>query len=510
MFYNNKKSMFIFGLMFILIGVQASDILKYKKDTDLYIAHNLWASDSKIGSVNHKIGKIIPIGSKVTNIIVNKNNISFITMNKNFKMKYQPKYWDNMNILLFLDKMFTIKTFKELTKDISNKNIGSIKSGYVTKGMTKLEVLLSLGYPPKHATPKLSLNTWTYWVGRSAKIKIEFDDNGYLLKDFIPKSREIIQPAMASDDKIMSISNNKRVIHSPVSKLNKNKLSEFKLNFSLGKEEMCGNSTYSIGYPIKSAGGVKTEGYFPFSELEWPLDIELIRFETGLHLGKTWSCHWTLKKNISNPDDDMIDKDWVTASNPDRLDVYSNSYISDFDATIVDLNIEAKTLSRRFWEMKVGIGFQYQKFEYKAKLIRQYSPSGLPGWDATGDGSVAIEYEVEYKIPYFLIENEIKMGDLLFSGSLAFSPYTMADDIDKHLLRDKECKGDMDGFAYMINASFKYNFYKGFFIEAGGDYTMIDVEGEQKQWTSGIYTGTVHEELESEQLSYYLNIGFKF
>ena len=40
----------------------------------------------------------------------------------------------------------------------------------------------------------------------------------------------------------------------------------------------------------------------------------------------------------------MIDQDWLTASNPSRLDVYSNSNVSEFEGYEFDLNAKYKFL----------------------------------------------------------------------------------------------------------------------------------------------------------------------
>ena len=45
-----------------------------------------------------------------------------------------------------------------------------------------------------------------------------------------------------------------------------------KWSISIGTEILDGDTTYQIGYPI-TMDGQTYEGYFPFSELKWPLDL---------------------------------------------------------------------------------------------------------------------------------------------------------------------------------------------------------------------------------------------
>jgi hypothetical protein len=44
-------------------------------------------------------------------------------------------------------------------------------------------------------------------------------------------------------------------------------------NIAIGTEKMSGNTTYQIGFPITLPNGTQLSGHFPFSKLEWPLEI---------------------------------------------------------------------------------------------------------------------------------------------------------------------------------------------------------------------------------------------
>lgn len=284
-------------------------------------------------------------------------------------------------------------------------------------------------------------------------------------------------------------------------------------DLSIGTELMSGNTTYSIGYPITKIGGSTYEGYFPLSELEWPLDIWLARVDAGVNIGSSWRINGVLKKNLSDPSDHMIDKDWITDSNPGQLDIYSESNISDFNALIWDIDVEWAFLQRQSWNLYAGLGYQYQKFEYDAQLIHQYSPSGYLGFDADGDGSVGITYEMTYKMPYFLIGTDFQITpDFIVAGSFAYSPWVNAEDEDHHLARIpvRVAKGDMDGYAYMVDVSGTYNFLTSWFLEAGFHYTKINVDGNQNVSSGGIPVLTEYAESESTQTSGYLNIGYRF
>lgn len=283
----------------------------------------------------------------------------------------------------------------------------------------------------------------------------------------------------------------------------------------IGTEKMFGNTTYQIGYPVTDPDGTTYAGYFPFSELEWPLDIWLIKIEAAFNISETLQTSAELKKSLNDPGDKMKDSDWITSSDPNQLDVYSESDISKFDATICDFDVEWTFIKRKQWSAYAGLGYQYQKFEYSAKLIRQYSPSGIPGFDANGDGQVGITYEIMYSIPYLIIGSYFKIYEsIIIDGNLALSPFTQAKDEDNHLLREnggKISKGSMEGNAFMIDISAEYKFTQSCFLDWGIQYNKIKVSGDQKQvYGNGEKIGTVREKSESIQTSIYLSAGYKF
>ena len=284
---------------------------------------------------------------------------------------------------------------------------------------------------------------------------------------------------------------------------------------AVGAERMEGDTTYQIGYPITSPSGVTFDGYFPFSELEWPLDIWLARVDGSMLIKKTVRVSASVKKDLSDPDDNMIDSDWITASNPSQLDVYSESEISSFDALIYDIDVDWIFFRSDVVSLYAGLGFLYQDFEYEGKLIRQTSPSGIPGAEIEGDGRVGITYDITYTIPYLKIGTDLKFSPKFsLAGSFSFSPFVEAEDTDNHLLRENGGKimdGDMDGDAIMFDFSGKYNFTPVVYVKAGFQYVKIEVDGTQTQvYGTGEPIGTVAQESESTQTTGFVLVGFDF
>lgn len=281
---------------------------------------------------------------------------------------------------------------------------------------------------------------------------------------------------------------------------------------SIGTELMSGDTTYGIGGPVTYPDGTpagQSLQHFPFSELEWPLDTWLAHLDATVHVGSSWRINAKFKKDISDPNEHMLDSDWVI---PGSLDVYSESNISDFDAMVWDVDVEWAFLQGQLWELYAGVGYQYQDFSYDSQLILQYSPSGLfPELNLYGDGRDTVAYDISYAMVYVVVGTAFNVtSEFSIAGSFSYSPLVEAEDEDTHLATYKTSAGNMEGDAIMVNVSGTYAFKRPWFLEAGINYVLIDVDGDQQQFSQGIRTYTVHEESESRQTSAYLTLGYRF
>ncbi len=282
-------------------------------------------------------------------------------------------------------------------------------------------------------------------------------------------------------------------------------------SLKVATERMTGDTTYAIGAPFSYPDGSTAQGYFPLSELQWPLDVWLVKLSTGLAIGEKWRVNVLVKTEISDPDDAMTDRDWFTAADQGQLDVYSKTAISDFSAFILDLDVEWTFWENKSWSIHTGVGYQYQKFSYEGQLLYQYSPSGIPGYEYVGSGAVTTTYKMTYSMPYLLLGTEFQLGPALtLGGRLAYSPLVTAEDEDQHLLRKRLAEGDMEGDAYMLELSGSYKLSPAWFIEGGLQYTRITVDGDMKISMYGLHLLTETEEADSTQTSGYLSVGYIF
>jgi len=279
---------------------------------------------------------------------------------------------------------------------------------------------------------------------------------------------------------------------------------------TVGIGGLSGDTTYQIGgrYVTPPESGTY---HFPISKLEFPMNIWMISIEESKEFAKKkLKVSAGAKKNYTRDAGKMEDSDWLTVANPSQLDVYSQSDAS-LDALLLGINISYRFFETPHWSFIAGAGYRYQNFDYECKLNRQWSPSGLPGYDYTGTGSVDLTYEVTYSIPYIEIGTQyIFNNKWSLDASLGYSPIVHAEDLDVHVLRAKVSEGKCDGDAILFSLKGRYTISQSWFFALQLDYTYINTDGRQKQYTDGVWSATIDQEITSEQLFGVFSAGYAF
>jgi len=280
------------------------------------------------------------------------------------------------------------------------------------------------------------------------------------------------------------------------------------LDLSLGLEAMSGDTHYEIGGNAVLADGTRTSELSPTSRLEWPLDVWLTRLDAGLTFSPSWRLNAAVKTNLGEPGDPIIDRDWLTV--PGQVDVYSESEVSSFDALLIDIDLEWTFHQQGLWSLYAGAGWQQQHFKYTGSSTVQYSPSGLPGYDASS-GRVSATYDLTYTMPYVLLGSEYQLTpQLRLNGSTAVAPLLRAEDETVLPLRGRTAAGDMDGTAWMLDLAGIYYLNPWWHLKAGLHQTWINADGEQQQTQNGQAVGTIDMKSESSQTSGYFTVGYSF
>lgn len=278
-----------------------------------------------------------------------------------------------------------------------------------------------------------------------------------------------------------------------------------------GVEKVNGDMVLQAGGNMVRADGGTLNAHFPVSEMTWPVDAWLGRIGLGATIHTSLRVNASIQKELSRPGDAMVYRDWLTLSDPDRLDVYSESDISDFDATVMDFDVAWDLVQRETFSLQGGLGYRRQKYAYAANPLFQYSPSGLPGAERRGDGSAGLKYAISSNIPYVFAGLEYALFNRLsLSARVAYSPWVDTGDRLTHVYYDNlVSNGDMEGDAIIADVSARYDLTASSFIRAGMNYTKIDADGIMSTvLPQGVET--IEEESETNLTSVYLRAGVSF
>lgn len=163
-------------IRFLILGALVLLSSAFAGEADLfYTKVGFFFEKGRHLTVNYWRGEHVPIGTQVT--LVKKGGRAFVIQDvssqKEIKIENQEKF-----SRVPTDSIFNRYLSREKTDDASFNPafLDTIKAGKVAVGMTKAEVLASVGYPPAHETPSLEANTWKYWPSRFDTELISFTD----------------------------------------------------------------------------------------------------------------------------------------------------------------------------------------------------------------------------------------------------------------------------------------------------------------------------------------------
>ena len=147
-----------------------------------YTKVNIWYEDpSYIPSTNYHQGGMIPAGTRVKIVDMGAGKIAFLDRATGLMTLVHVRRHSRLGFDEVFDRYFSsenIKTdggpFQKLT-DLERRNV---LNGKIAPGMSKEAVIMAFGYPPSHRTPKLSADTWLYWLDRRKTMEVRFDSKG--------------------------------------------------------------------------------------------------------------------------------------------------------------------------------------------------------------------------------------------------------------------------------------------------------------------------------------------
>lgn len=181
-----KKFFAVFAAVFaglLLCGCAAApepilmqEVFQLKKDQKIRTAYNIWYTDPEnVDCRNVQQGSFIPLGTEITPVSADNTSRKIIFKAKGKTFTIHFKSGIRLSPMRdYIADTFTTRTPEEIFKDIPANVRRRIERGEVVPGMTRPQVLLAYGPPPKARTPDTRNESWIYWVSDTQTIRLVF------------------------------------------------------------------------------------------------------------------------------------------------------------------------------------------------------------------------------------------------------------------------------------------------------------------------------------------------
>jgi hypothetical protein len=125
-------------------------------------------------NINEPDQHVIPVGTPLRATAYGKHRVKVVVENKN--QAIVNDYSRDIPIQEFA-KRYIVQEDPGAKLKSYPKNIQyAIAAGHLVKGMTREQVIMSLGYPTSSDNPNLNSKEWTYWITDRVQYRIRFDD----------------------------------------------------------------------------------------------------------------------------------------------------------------------------------------------------------------------------------------------------------------------------------------------------------------------------------------------
>lgn len=167
-------------------GVLPADVaaLREMVGQSYYLAHNLHGDRArrKIYSTNYQLGDaLLPWGTEVRIAGVHRNYLAF----QDGKTGLVWNYWfagktrKSVRLTEHVGRVFVkdIEPLRVRVAGLSELDRDGIHEGRALIGMSRIGVLVAIGYPPEFANSReiMAARDWHYWLSRFDKVTISFD-----------------------------------------------------------------------------------------------------------------------------------------------------------------------------------------------------------------------------------------------------------------------------------------------------------------------------------------------
>ncbi len=156
------------------LSVQAAILpekIEPKEGQTYYTRYNFMFEKGRHVTTNYWRGELVPFNTKVTlvslggkKMVLDMDGVEVTILNV---QKHTQRSIEDIASELLAPKKISLK-------GISSELQNDMQAGNMRLGMTKEQVIMTRGYPPRHKTSSTKANTWTYWSSKFVQRSLVF------------------------------------------------------------------------------------------------------------------------------------------------------------------------------------------------------------------------------------------------------------------------------------------------------------------------------------------------
>jgi hypothetical protein len=144
---------------------------------EIFTCCNIHYQNEDVSDANYWVGATLPAGTQVKIEKIDRDSATFRAGEVRLTLTHQYGT-DEESLQQYLDKVLTKTDPRPRLAVYSSAVRRAIAHSKVERGMTRDQVIASLGYPPTHQTKSTREREWTYWYNRWVTFKVVFDESG--------------------------------------------------------------------------------------------------------------------------------------------------------------------------------------------------------------------------------------------------------------------------------------------------------------------------------------------
>ena len=172
------KTRALIPLLFAAAAAAATNSALAQSPFDGFLCCNMrttgdWISDSNYNDAGQRV---VPLGTPIKVTGYGRNRVLVTIDGK--RQAIGNDYSRDIGLENFAKRYVVAEDPKAKLAAYPAKLRDAIQAGLVSRGMTRDQVLMSVGYPIASENPRLEAQTWRYWLASFSEFQVMFDEGG--------------------------------------------------------------------------------------------------------------------------------------------------------------------------------------------------------------------------------------------------------------------------------------------------------------------------------------------